>query len=92
MKSFAKPTKKSFWMMTVPRSPISSSTTPFQPSRPASVTTNDGTPSLVMISPWSRPIARPPPRAITSVGTVPTTWWPSGRVSSATHTPATAET
>ena len=50
---------KSSWMMTVPREPISSSTTPFQASRPASVTTNDGTPTLAMIGPWRIPIAMP---------------------------------
>ena len=45
--------------VTVPLLPISSSTTPFQASRPASVTTNDGTPTLVMISPCRVPIAAP---------------------------------
>ena len=59
MKSFARPMTKSFWRITVPRLPISSSTTPFQASRPASVTTNDGTPILVMIRPCSVPIPRP---------------------------------
>ena len=58
-KSLAKPTKKLFWMMTVPSSPMSSRTTPFQASRPASVTTNDGTPTFVMISPCRTPMARP---------------------------------
>ena len=72
MKSLARPMMKSFWRITVPRLPISSSTTPFQASRPASVTTNDGMPTFVMSSPCSRPIAeagaRAPARSPTTVG------------------------
>ena len=41
----------------MPRLPISSSTTPFHASRPASVTTNDGTRIRATIEPWNRPIA-----------------------------------
>src|SRR6185503_15346105 len=63
-KSFAKPTTTLFWMITVPLSPISSSTTPFQASRPASVTTNEGTPIFVMIRPWPIPMASPTRRAM----------------------------
>ncbi len=62
MKLFASPMTKSFCRITVPRLPISSSTTPFQPSRPASVTTNDGMPSLVTSVPWNMPIAAPAPQ------------------------------
>jgi hypothetical protein len=54
----ARPITTSFWRITVPLLPISSSTTPFHASRPASVTTNDGTPTFVMISPCSVPIAQ----------------------------------
>ena len=82
---------KSSCSTTVPRLPISSSTTPFQASRPASVTTNEGMPIFVMISPCSVPIATPEPsaRAIArAVGTVE----PSGSSSSAVSTPATPET
>ena len=91
MKSFASPITKSFWRITVPLLPISSSTTPFQASRPASVTTNDGTPTLVMIRPCIVPIARPAPSAIaiaTNVGSS----LPSGVSSSATSTPPTPDT
>ena len=75
----------------MPRLPISSSTTPFQPSRPASVTTNDGMPTFVMITPCSVPMMTPEPsaaRIATAVGTVE----PSGSSSSAVSTPATPET
>jgi len=89
MKSLAKPTKKSFWMITVPLSPMSRSTTPFQANRPASVTTNDGMPILVMISPCRTPIAAPAPSATTSAGPAANTLWLSGKVSRATITPAT---
>ena len=91
-KSLAKPTKKSFWMITVPRPPISSNTTPFHPSRPARVTTNDGIPTLVMIRPCSVPIARPTPSAMTSVGPAANTLLLSGKVKSAVVTPETALT
>ena len=50
---------KSSWRITVPRLPISSSTTPFQAINPASVTTNDGMPTFANSSPWSVPIAIP---------------------------------
>ena len=65
MKSLARPMTKSFCRITVPRLPISSSTTPFQASRPASVTTNEGTPILVMIRPWNVPMPRPAASTIT---------------------------
>src|SRR3954452_1739122 len=77
-KSLAKPMKKVFWMMTVPLSPMSSSTAPFQASRPASVTTKDGTPSFVMITPCSRPMPMPAARASTSAGPAANTLWLPG--------------
>ena len=58
-KSLARPIRKSSWSTTVPRLPIKSSTTPFQAINPASVTTNEGIPILVMISPCRVPIAMP---------------------------------
>ena len=88
-KSLAKPMKKLFWMMTVPLSPMSSSTAPFHASRPASVTTKEGTPSFVMITPCSRPMPTPAARASTSAGPAANTLWLSGKVSNATVTPAT---
>ena len=91
MKSFASPITKSFWRITVPRLPISSSTTPFQASRPASVTTNEGTPTLVMIRPCSTPIPRPASSA-SGIATPAETSLPSGVSSSATSTPPTPET
>ena len=91
MKSFASPITKSFWRITVPRLPISSSTTPFQASRPASVTTNDGTPTLVMIRPCSTPIPSPAASAI-KIATAVGSSLPSGVSSSATSTPPTPET
>ena len=51
-----KPMTKSSCITRVPLLPINSSTTPFQPSSPASVTTKDGIPIFVMIKPCSRPI------------------------------------
>ena len=75
----------------MPRLPISSSTTPFQASRPASVTTNDGTPILVMIRPWKTPMPRPASRARMIAGAVDI-WLPSGASSSATMTPPTPDT
>ncbi len=48
------------WMRMVPDveySVVRISTTPDQMSNPASVTTNEGTPALVMTSAWSRPMA-----------------------------------
>ena len=57
--SLARPMVKSSCRITVPREPMSSSTTPFHASRPASVTTNDGIPIRVMMSPCSVPIAAP---------------------------------
>ena len=50
-KSLARPIRKLFCSTTVPRLPINSSTTPFQAINPASVTTKDGMPILVMIRP-----------------------------------------
>ena len=76
-------------MMTVPWSPISSSTTPFQASRPARVTTNDGTPTFVMISPCRTPIARPASSAMTIAGPAAYSYLPPGSVSRATMQPAT---
>ena len=90
-KLFAMPITKSFCRITVPLEPISSSTTPFQASRPASVTTNDGTPTLVMISPWNVPIPRPVPRTITITTHVGGTL-PSGVSRIAVSTPPTPET
>ena len=62
-KSLARPIMKSSWSTIVPRLPINSSTTPFQAISPASVTTNEGIPIFVMISPWKVPIAMPEPSA-----------------------------
>ena len=75
----------------MPLLPIRSSTTPFQASRPARVTTNDGTPSLVMISPWKVPIAIPATSTITSTSQVGITL-PSGVSRIAVSTPPTPET
>ena len=85
------PITVSFCRITVPRLPISSRTTPFQASRPASVTTNDGTPTLVMISPWKVPIARPAPSTITNTMNVGSSL-PSGVSRIAVSTPPTPET
>ena len=61
------------------KSRVSHSTTPDQTRNPARVVTNDGTPSLVMISAWSSPIAVTehesgengrPPRPTRIVGTL----------------------
>ncbi len=87
-KSLAKPMTKSSCSTTVPRLPISSSTTPFQPSRPASVTTNDGMPTFVMITPCSVPMTTPEPSAA-AIATAVGTCEPSGSSSSAVSTPAT---
>ena len=87
----ATPITKSFCRITVPFEPISSSTTPFHASRPASVTTNDGTPILVMISPWNVPIARPAANTITSTTNVGSSL-PSGVSRIAVSTPPTPET
>ena len=54
------PMTVSSWMRIVPDveySVVRISTTPVQMSSPASVTTNDGTPALVMTSACSRPMA-----------------------------------
>ena len=75
----------------MPLLPISSSTTPFQASRPASVTTNDGTPTFVMISPCRVPIAIPASSTITSTSHVGITL-PSGVSRIAVSTPPTPET
>ena len=56
---------KSSWRITVPRLPINSSTTPFQAINPASVTTNDGMPTLANRMPWKAPIAAPAASAAT---------------------------
>ena len=87
----ASPITVSFCRITVPRLPISSSTTPFQASRPASVTTNDGTPILVMIRPCSVPIARPAPSTIANT-TATGSSLPSGVSRIAVITPPTPET
>ncbi len=75
----------------MPLLPISSSTTPFQASRPASVTTNDGTPTLVMIRPCSVPIARPARSTIASTTKVGSSL-PSGVSRIAVSTPPTPDT
>ena len=75
----------------MPRLPINSSTTPFQAISPASVTTNDGMPTLVNRMPWKAPIAAPAPSAATIATTVGTSL-PSGISSIVTITPATPET
>ena len=55
------------------------------------MTTNDGIPILVMISPWKVPIAMPEPSAsATAIGV--DTSLPSGISSTAAITPATPET
>ena len=85
------PITKSFCRITVPRAPISSSTTPFHASRPASVTTNDGTPILVMISPCRVPMARPAPNTIANTIAVGSSF-PSGVSRIAVSTPPTPDT
>ena len=90
-KLLASPMTKSFCRITVPLEPISSSTTPFHASRPASVTTNDGTPTFVMISPWNVPIPRPTRITIRSTTEVGGTL-PSGVSRIAVSTPPTPET
>ena len=59
-------------MMIVPELPMTSSTTPFQPSRPARVTTNEGTPILATKKPCISPIAAPVPSAATIASQVGT--------------------
>ena len=76
------------WIVTVPALPIRSSTTPFQASRPASVTTNDGMPTLANSVPWIRPIVAPAPSA-RRMASGTETWLPSGCSSNATITPPT---
>ncbi len=91
-KSLARPIRKSFCSTTVPRLPINSSTTPFHAINPASVTTNDGIPILVMINPCKVPIAMPDrERERRPRSQVPTSL-PSGISSTAAITPATPET
>ena len=90
-KSLARPIVKLSCRITVPRLPISSSTTPFQASRPASVTTNDGTPTFANTTPCSVPIARPDSSA-RAIATIVGLWFASGVSSSAVMTPATPET
>ncbi len=46
-----------FWMGSVPPLPRMSSITPWNPKRPASVTTNDGNPMRVISVPWKAPIS-----------------------------------
>ena len=91
MKLLASPMTKSFCRITVPLEPISSSTTPFHANRPASVTTNDGTPTFVMISPWNVPIPRPAPSTIKMTTHVGGTL-PSGVSRIAVSTPPTPDT
>jgi hypothetical protein len=69
-KSLANPITTSSSMRTVPTLEtlvVRIRTTPDQMSRPASVTTNDGTPVFVITNPWAKPIAvvqrRPAPTA-----------------------------
>ena len=76
---------------TVPRLPMSSSTTPFQASRPASVTTNDGMPTFVMITPCRVPMRTPEPTTA-RIAMPGATVLPSGSSSSAQMTPPTPET
>ena len=87
-KSFANPMTVEFERVTVPRSPMSSSTTPCHASRPASVTTKDGIPIFVMSRPCSVPIAAPAATAMMIAGTAPIAL-PSSSSSSAVMTPAT---
>jgi hypothetical protein len=54
---FAKPLTTSLGIGYVPPSPRIQIMTPWNPSNPASVTTNDGNPSRVMSVPWNRPMA-----------------------------------
>ena len=57
--ALAIPTTKSSWIRIVPMlvaAVVRIRTTPDQMSSPASVTTNEGTPALVMTIPWAQPI------------------------------------
>jgi hypothetical protein len=59
-KSLAMPTTVGSWILTVPAVEylvMRMRTTPDQVSRPASVTTNDGTPAFVMTSAWRSPMS-----------------------------------
>ena len=72
MYSLAIPLMRLFWITIVPELPMICKSTPFQPSRPASVTTNDGTPTRATKKPCNSPIAIPVPSArasATDVGT-----------------------
>src|ERR1051325_612866 len=62
--------------------------TPCQASRPASVTTKEGTPRKATNEPWNAPIAAPA-RIATRIASRPGIWWPlSGIWSSAATTAA----
>ena len=74
------------WMTIVPELPMIVSTTPFQASRPAKVTTKLGTPIFANQKPCSKPMAAPAPSAAASATAVDV-WLPSGTKSVAAITP-----
>ena len=76
----------------MPLLPMSSSTTPFQASRPASVTTNDGTPTFVMISAVQQADAEAARAARCRSRRAAGSSLPSGSSSSAVSTPPTPDT
>ncbi len=89
--SLARLTTVLSWMMIDPRLPMRISTTPFHPSSPARVTTNEGIFSFVISSPWMPPMPAPAPIATSSASAVGSAD-PSGNRSRAVSTPATPET
>ncbi len=81
----------SSWITITP-SGIDFRTTPCQISKPASVTTNEGTPMSATTDPWKAPISMPATIAA-KMQSSPGIWYePSGTWSCATTTPATPAT
>ena len=75
-------------MPMTPWSPIQRMSTPCQTNSPASVTTNDGTPTNATNDPCARPIAIPTARAM-RIATIPgRSWFEPGTWKYATATPA----
>ena len=62
-------------MMIVPRCSSVFRITPCQIRKPASVTTNEGTPTYATIEPWNAPIAAHAATAMT-IASRPFSWWP----------------
>ncbi|MGH3735167.1 MAG: hypothetical protein ACRDT6_06040 [Micromonosporaceae bacterium] len=82
-------TNPSYGKLIVPSAPSTYSCRPIQPISPASVTTNDGTPILVTITPCSTPIRA---HASTTAAIPTTSATPMRTVSAASIAPARPET